>query len=367
MMNQNLVKDSVKALKPYIPGKPIEEVKREYGIQDVIKMASNENPLGPSPVAVEAMRKELEHVNLYPDGACFSLKTEMAKFLNVKESELFFGNGSDELIHYIGLTFMQPGEEILQADITFSQYEAAALYNECKVIRVPLKDLTYDLDGTLAAITPKTRLIFITNPNNPTGTFVNNAEVDRFMEKLPDNVITVFDEAYIEYVDRDDCPDTIKYVREGRNVIVLRTFSKIYGLAGLRIGYGIAPENLANYINQVRAPFNVNVVAQVGAIASLKDKTQIERSLKMNAEGKRYFYEQFDRLGLKYQPSVTNFVFLDLGVDSVTAFTKLLKRGVIVRTGDIFGLPTWIRVTIGTPEENHRFIGELENVLAEMR
>jgi len=362
-VTDELVKENIRKLKPYSPGKPIEEVEREFGITDIVKLASNENPLGPSPRAVEAMKKALDNVALYPDGSCYQLKKALAPHWGVSEEQLIIGNGSDELIHYIGITFLCPGDEVIQADPSFVRYEAAAVLNNCECIMVPLRNFTHDLDAMADRITERTRLIFVANPNNPTGTVVTQRDVERFMSRLPRRVIAVFDEAYYEYVETPDFPNMLDYVRAGANVIVLRTFSKIYGLAGLRIGYGIARPEIIQCLNQVREPFNVNSVAQVGAVASLNDPEQVRRSKNLNSQAKRYFYGEFEAMGLSYTPSEANFVWVDIGRDSRAVFTELLKKGVIVRTGDIFGYPTHIRVTTGTQAENERFIKALREIL----
>ena len=361
--SDELVQPNILKLTPYVPGKPIEEVERELGITDIIKMASNENPLGPSPKAVEAMKKALENVALYPDGSCYALRQELAKHWSVAPENLIFGNGSDEIIHYIGVTFLAPGDEVIQADPTFVRYEAAGVLNNCTVHNVPCKNLTHDLTAIEKQINERTKLIFIANPNNPTGTIVLQKDVDRLMEGVPERCIVVFDEAYYEYVEHPDFPRTIPLVKEGWNVIVLRTFSKIYALAGLRIGYGIARPLIIKYLEQVREPFNVNSIAQAGAIASLRDPEQVPRARKANSEGRRYLCAEFDRLGLPYPPSEANFILVDVKRDCLPVFNELLKRGVITRTGDIFGLPTCLRVTIGTMEQNWRFIAALEGIL----
>lgn len=364
MALSDLVGDNVKKLKPYSPGKPIEEVEREYGITDIIKMASNENPLGPSPKAVEAMESTLDGVALYPDGSSYDLIKSLAVHWGVNEDQLIVGNGSDELIHYIGLAFLSPGDEVIQADTTFVRYKSAAVLGGCKLISVPLKDFTYDLEAIAAQITGKTKMIFIANPNNPTGTAVTQKDVDKLMSVAPDHVIVVFDEAYNEYVESDDFPDTLQYVRSGANVIILHTFSKIYALAGLRVGYGIAKPEIIKYIHQVREPFNVNSIGQIGAIASLADPEQVTRSAKANSDGKRFLYKEFDAIGLPYAPTEANFIWVDIKTDCRPVFIELMKRGVIVRSGDIFDCPTFIRVTIGTAEQNRRFIETLREALA---
>lgn len=364
MAMRDLVNENICRLKPYVPGKPIEEVKREFGITDIVKLASNENPLGASPKAIAAMREALEQVALYPDGKCFSMTKALAKHWGVQENELITGNGSDELIHNIGITFLSHGDELIQGDPSFSQYETSATTNNCCTTFVPLKDFKHDLDAMADRITDKTRVIYVANPNNPTGTMVTKAEADRFMARLPERVIAIFDEAYYEYVDDPDYPNMYEYVKAGANIILLRTFSKIYGLAGLRVGYGIARQEIIDCINQVRQPFCVNSIAQIGAVASLEDADQVARSRRVNSDGKKYLYQELDKMGLPYVPTEANFIFMDVKRDCRQVFVELLKRGVIIRTGDIFGNPTYIRVTIGTAEENARFIETLKEVLA---
>ncbi len=364
MAMRDLVNENICRLKPYVPGKPIEEVKREFGITcSIVKMASNENPLGPSPKALAAMKEALEQVALYPDGKCFTLTQELARFWGCTEDELLIGNGSDEIIHNLGVTFLSPGDEIIQGDPSFSQYETSATLCNSGCVMVPLKNFTFDLDAMADAITDKTRMIYVTNPNNPTGTMVTKQDVERFMARLPERVIVVFDEAYYEYVENPDYPNTYDYVKAGANVIILRTFSKAYGLAGLRIGYAIGKAELIECLNQVRQPFCVNSVAQAGALASLRDPDQVSRSRRVNSEGKQYLYQEFDKMRLPYAPTEANFIFLDIKTDCRPVFTEMLKRGVIIRTGDIFGYPNFIRVTIGTAEENARFIETLKEVL----
>jgi len=349
-------------LVPYSPGKPVEEVKRELGLDRITKLASNENVLGPSPAAVAAVREAAESVYLYPDGSWYSLTAALADKLAVPPEWILCGNGSDEIIHFLGLTFLNPGDEIIQGDPSFVRYEAAALLNQAGCRKVPLKDFTHDLTAMRAAVTDRTKLVFIASPNNPTGTINTKAEVDAFLADLPAHVITVFDEAYREYVDSPDYPDTVDYVRENRSVMVLRTFSKAYALAGLRVGYGIAPPDLVGYVNQVREPFNVSSIAQAAAVASLRDDSQLARTREMNAAGKKYLYAEFEALGLAYVPTQANFVFVDVGRDAQEVFQALLRRGVIARAG--LGLPTHLRVTIGRREDNERFIAALKEVLA---
>lgn len=359
-----MIRPNITRLKPYRPGKPIDEVKRELGLTDVVKMASNENVLGPSPKAIEAMQKAAEEVWLYPDAECFYLKEALAKKFGYKPENFALGTGSDEILHLIALAYFNAGDEIVFAEPSFVVYESQIHLMDCVCRPVPLKNLTHDLAAMRAAVNEKTKAVFICNPNNPTGTYSTQAEVEAFMDGLPDHVLVVFDEAYYEYVEAADYPRSLRYVEEGRNVVVLRTFSKIYALAGARVGYGIAKEDIIAHLNRVREPFNVNSIAQAGAIASLDDDEQVERTRRMNGEGKRYLYAEFEKMGLPYAPTESNFIFVDTQRDSLEVFQALLHLGVIVRTGgDVFGMPTFIRVTIGTREMNERFVAALRKVL----
>ncbi len=362
-----LVRPCLDRLEAYRPGKPIEEVRRELGLSEVYKLASNENPLGPSREAIETMQRVLADAWLYPEDTCFDLVRELSAHLGVPAERLIIGRGSDELIHLIGMAFVNPGEELIMADPPFPMYPITATQMDGWAVRVPLQDYTHDLPAMAAAITPKTKVIFIANPHNPTGTIVRKPELEAFLSRVPDHALVVMDEAYCEFVDDPGYPTSLDYVAEGRNVVVLRTFSKIYALAGLRVGYGVFPDHLAPAVKRVRPPFNVSTVAQAAAVASLRDAGQVARSKAYNIEARRYLCGEFDRLGLAYAPSQANFILVDLGVDCVEAFQRLLRRGYIVRTGDVFDLPTHVRVSFGTPEQNAGFIAALEQVLAELR
>lgn len=362
--SSGLCRKCILRLTPYIPGKPIEEVKRELGIDDVIKLASNENPLGPSPLALEAINDALQNISQYPEGSCHELRQALAKHLDVQPDMLIFGSGADEVIHYIGVALLEEGDEIVQAHPSFVQYCTAATLMDCPAHMVPLKEWTHDLDAMLAAVNDRTKLFFISNPNNPTGTIVWADEVERVLDNLHERCILVLDEAYYEYVDDPAYTRSIEWVKQGRNVIVLRTFSKAYGLAGLRIGYGVAPSHLIELLERVRLPFNVNTLAQVAALASLKDPEQVRRTRELNQRAKQYIYKQLNEMGLPYTPTQANFIWIDVQRDCKQVFQDLLRMGVIVRTGDIFGAPTHIRVTTGTDEQNERFISALREVLA---
>ncbi|GAB6138429.1 histidinol-phosphate transaminase [Halanaerobaculum tunisiense] len=364
MVDQSLVRQAIMNIKPYVPGKPIEEVKRELGLEEVIKLASNENPLGASPQAIDQMQQALEEVHIYPDSNLHSLRQKLSSQLGVAGENLIFGNGSDELLTYLGQSFIKPDDEIVMAETTFGEYEFTTNLMGAEVVTVPLTDYTHDLEAMLAAITEKTKIVFICNPNNPTGTIVPHQEVVDFLEQVPEDVLVVFDEAYQEYVTSEQYPTTINYLADYDNLLILRTFSKIYGLSGLRIGYGIASQEVISYLERVRQPFNVNAIAQIGASEALEDQRHVARSRAYNQQGKEYLYHQFEELGLDYVPTETNFILVDVAKDNDRVFEELLQRGVIVRSLSSYGYQTKIRVTIGLPEENKALIEALKEVLS---
>ncbi len=355
-------------IKPYVPGKPVEEVERELGLKNVIKMASNENPLGPSARAVEAMRASLDKMHIYPDGNCFYLKQALAERLGVTPDQLIFGNGSDELLSLLTLAYINPGDEAVVVAPSFSEYDFALRLMGGIPRSVPLVgvNFNYDFDAVLAAVNEKTRIVFICSPNNPTGTIIGRKELDNFVARLPEKVLLVLDQAYIEYVNDPDHPSGLDYIARGLPVIALRTFSKIYGLAGLRIGYGIAPADLICELNRGREPFNVNAMAQAAALAALDDNEHVTRSRNLANDGRIQLTAGLAEIGLKPVYDEANFCFVDIKVDSKSAFQALLQKGVIVRTGDIFGHPTYIRVTYGTAEQNKRFLTALKEVISKL-
>jgi histidinol-phosphate aminotransferase len=353
------VSENIKGISPYVPGKPIEEVERELGITGTIKLASNENPLGPSPRAVAAIKKVLEGLNRYPDGSGFYLSQALAKKYGVDISQIILGNGSNELIELVVRTFLQPGDEIVSADPSFVVYKMITQAAGGTNVIVPCKDMRHDLDAMAERITEKTKVVFIANPNNPTGTMNTRAEMDRFMARVPDHVIVAVDEAYFEYVTHAEYPDSLDYLKDGRNILALRTFSKIYGLAGLRIGYGITTAEIAEMMNKVRQPFNTNSLAQTGALAALGDRKHVEKSIALNNEGKQFLYQSFQQLGVSYIPTEANFILFETTRDAMDVFNALMKQGVIIRPMG----PTRLRVTIGMPEENKRFVAELEKIV----
>jgi len=351
-----LVRKGVLDLSPYIPGKPIEEVKRELGLKEVIKLASNETSIGPSPLAIEAIKKEVENINLYPEATSRLLREKLSHKLKIDKEMIIFGNGADDVIDLVGMAFINEGDEVITCETTFPAYRTAVKIMGGKLISVKLKDFRFDLGEIVKRINEKTKMIFLCNPNNPTGTILTKEEINRFMEKIPQDIIVVFDEAYHDYVENKNYTSGLSYILEGKNVIVIRTFSKIAGIAGVRVGYGIAKPELIGYLRRVVNPFTTNRLAQVAAFASLDDEEHRKKVLRANHEGKKYLYKELDKLGLFYVPTETNFIFIDVKKDSETIFEKLLKKGVIVRPGKPYGCPNFIRVTIGTSYENKKFI-----------
>ncbi|MEI6178475.1 MAG: histidinol-phosphate transaminase [Verrucomicrobiota bacterium] len=346
----------------YEPGKPIDETARELGLspEQIVKVASNENPLGPSPLAKIAMREALEEANIYPDGGGFRLRTAIAESVGMDRENVIIGNGSNEIIELLCHTFLNRSTELIAAEHAFVVYKLMATLFGAKYIEVADPGFVHDLDAMADAITEDTRLVFIANPNNPTGTMVDQETIDRFIKRLPEHVIAVFDEAYIEFP--AEAPDTLRYVREGRNVCVLRTFSKIHGLAGLRVGYGLAPAHLADILQKARQPFNVNAIAQAGAIAALADKEHAENTRQLNLEGMAFYEAAFKVRGLEYVPSHANFVLVKTG-DGDRVFAEMLKQGVIVRAMRGYKLPDWIRISIGTKAQNERCLEVLDSVI----
>ena len=347
----------------YEPGKPVEDLARELGVPpgDIIKLASNENPLGPSPKALAAMRDALPRAHFYPDGGGYYLREAIAAKFGLRRENVILGNGSNEIIEFLGHAFLQPGDEIVTSEHAFAVYQLMAQLFGARTIAVPERPgFIQDLAAMADAITPRTRQVFITSPNNPTGTIVTEAEIDAFMARVPDHVVVAFDEAYYEFLDHP--PDTLKYVRAGRNVVVLRTFSKIQGMANLRIGYGMAGAEMIDILQKTRQPFNANGIAQAGALAGMDDHEHQARTKAVTDEGRAFLQETFAGLGLEYVPSYANFVLVNVG-DGRKCFEKLLLQGIIVRAMNSYKLPAWIRVSVGTMEENRRFAAALRGIL----
>ncbi|OGV58675.1 MAG: histidinol-phosphate transaminase [Lentisphaerae bacterium RIFOXYA12_FULL_48_11] len=355
----------VKTLGTYEPGRPIDEVARDLGFKDasvISKLASNENSLGPSPMALKAMLNAASEMHRYPDGNAYYLKNAIAAKLGVNPGQILPANGSNELLELMGHVFLGPDSGIVMADRAFVVYKLIAATFRASVISVPMRAYTHDLSAMLAAIKPETKIIFIANPNNPTSTMVDEKALDLFMKHVPENIIVCIDEAYIELLPPSKQPDTLKYVKQGRSVVLMRTFSKTYGLAGLRIGYAIAPDHCIGLLNKVRQPFNVNSMALAAAEAALKDDRYVDRTRRMVAEGIVYFEAEFNRLNLSYVPAVVNFILVEVG-NGRDVYQKLMREGIIVRPMDGYGLPGHIRITIGTKQENKKCIRAIEKVL----
>ncbi|MED2972760.1 histidinol-phosphate transaminase [Fictibacillus sp. B-59209] len=350
-------------LKPYQPGKPIEEVKREYGLDKIVKLASNENPYGSSHSVKDAIVSEAAHLGLYPDGYSAELREELSEFLGVKKGNLIFGNGSDEVVQILSRSFLHEGTNTVMAANTFPQYKHNAVIEGAEVREVPLLNGEHDLNEMLKAIDGQTKIVWLCSPNNPTGHYIDQKSFETFMAEVPPHVLVVSDEAYYEYVEAEDFPETITYLDRYPNLVILRTFSKAYGLAALRIGYGIGDEKLITAIEPAREPFNTSRIAQAAARAAIKDQDFISTCSERNREGLQQFYEFCQKRGLDYYPSQANFILIDFKEDSNLLFQHLLERGYIVRSGSALGFPTSLRITIGDKQQNGEIIEHLENYL----
>ena len=359
----DLASPYLRGLIPYSPGKPIEEVERDLGIRGSVKLASNENPLGPSPMALQALRDALPEIHRYPDGSGHRLRHALAGHWQVSPDQIILGNGSNELLELVGRCFLLPGDEAVYAEQAFIVYDIVTQVTGAKKVMVPLKDVTHDLEGMRAAVSPRTKLVFVGNPNNPTGTAVPARALEAFLESVPSEVLLVLDEAYYEFLPPDLTPDALRFVREGRLVLILRTFSKIYGLAGLRIGYGIGPPALIALLNRAREPFNTSSLAQAAATAALGDVAHVARTRAVTEEGRKCLTEGCRALGLTVVPSVANFLLVDVGRPGLATADALLRHGVIVRPMVGYGFPTHLRISIGTPRENERCLAALKAVL----
>jgi histidinol-phosphate aminotransferase len=353
----------VKDLIPYVPGKPVEELERELGITGAIKIASNENPVGPSPLALEAACKALGNIHRYPDGDAFYLKHKLAGVLEINPERLIFGNGSNDVLDIAARTFLSPGDEAVMGEFAFIVYPIVTQAVGAKAVISPMPGYKHDLRDMFSRITPRTKAVFIANPNNPTGTMVKREEMEWFLDNVGEGILVVIDEAYFEYVEDPEYPDSLKYQHDGKSILTVRTFSKIYGLAGLRLGYGVADEEIVSAMQRARHPFNTSSIAQEAAIAALDDHEHVKRSRDVNSEGLGYLNDELDRLGISYTPTYTNFILIDLKEDPMPLYNALLREGVIVRPVGGYGLKTHLRVTIGLPEENERFVRAVKKVI----
>ena len=361
-----LAMPGVQRLSPYVPGKPVEELAREFGLRpsDIVKLASNENPLGPSPLAVRAIQQALSELTRYPDGNGFTLKQALADRFEVSPSMITLGNGSNDILELITRAFVGPQHEVVFSEHAFAVYPIVTQAVGARAVVVPAKNWGHDLEAMAAAITPATRLVFIANPNNPTGTWVSRGDLEAFLEKVPDEVIVVLDEAYTEYVEASDMPSGLDYLAGHPNLLVSRTFSKAYGLAALRVGYALSQPAIADALNRVRQPFNVNSLALAAAVAVLGDVNYLAESRAANRHGMLQLETGFRELGLEWIPSRGNFIAVDLGREAAPVFQALLREGVIVRPVANYGMPHHLRVTIGLQRENQRFLDALTKVLA---
>jgi len=359
---EKIARPEIRELPVYSPGLDIDDVKRRYGVSEVIKLASNENPLGPSPLAVAAMRDVLEDVSLYPDGACMELRRKLAAKLGIAPERFIFGNGTDEIIDFVFFAFFNAGDVALMGDPTFSSYYLSGATVGADLEYEPLCEHRHEIDGMLERVGDKTRGLFVGTPHNPTGTICTKVDLEKTLEALPPDVLLIWDEAYFEYVDDPDYPDSIPYLERYPNLVILRTFSKCYGLAGLRVGYGMADPQVVTYLEKVRPPFNVNRLAQVAAVAALDDTAHVERSRRVNSEGKAFLVKELAALGLEPVPTQANFILFkyDNVVDALSE--RLLERGIIVRDGGALGYPGYIRLTIGTPEQNSKVVAAIRDI-----
>ncbi len=365
-----LAASGVQGLRPYAPGKPLSELEREYGIRDAVKLASNENPLGPSQAVVEALRDEFDNLARYPDGNGFALKTELAEKLTLDINGITLGNGSNDVLELVARAFLTPQSSAVFSAHAFAVYPIVTQAIGARSQVVPAHDgsrgprFGHDLEAMLKAITDDTRVVFVANPNNPTGTWADRNVLRDFVERVPETVVLVIDEAYFEYVEEADYPDAIQWVSAFPNLLVTRTFSKAYGLASLRVGYGVSQSALADVLNRVRQPFNVNSFSQTAAVAALRDDAHLVESVRVNREGMQQLVKGFEALGLEYIPSVGNFVSVDVGRDPAQVYEALLHKGVIVRPVDNYGMPHFLRISVGLTAENQRFLDAIEQVLA---
>jgi histidinol-phosphate aminotransferase len=349
-------------IKPYVPGKPIDEVRRELGLKSVIKLASNENPYPPSPKTLAAISRAAREVNRYPDSGCFLLRRTLARKLNIDDDQLIFGNGSDEIIVLAVKAFATKGDDVIIAKPSFLIYEIASTLSGARLHQIPLKDFHYDLEAMKARVTARTKIIFIGNPDNPAGTYITARQAEDFLRSVPKSTLVFFDEAYFEYVQAKDYPDTLSLMKKYPNVMTTRTFSKMYALAGLRVGYGVANREIIDILNRIREPFNVNSIAQAAAVAVLSDETYYRNIAKNVNEQRQYLYRSLESMGIPYEVSFTNFILIRVG-ESRQVAGSLLKKGVIIRDMSAWGLKGYIRVSIGSASENKRFIKTLGEIL----
>ncbi len=357
------IPEYIQSIEPYKPGKPIDELAREYGIQHAIKLASNENPLGPSPKAVEAITLALSNLHRYPDGRGYDLTVKLSGLLGFSPDHFVLGNGSDDLIAMLTRALLQPGDEAIIPAPSFLMYDIDVRSAGAIPVHVPLRSLAICATDLLEKVTSRTRMVFICNPNNPTGTVMSRNDFKRFLKAIPPGIVVVVDEAYMEFVRDPECVNSMEFIQGDRPVVALRTFSKAYGLAGLRIGYGVMAPELAGILHRIRQPFNASLLAQAGAAAALGDVSFLKKTVQTVHEGLDYLYAELDRIGIRYFPTQSNFLLIDAGQNADRVFENMLKKGVIVRSMSSYGYPEYIRINTGLPEENRRLVQALEQVL----
>ena len=359
-----LYKKELKNLKAYVPGKPIEAVKEEYGLDRIIKLASNENPIGPSPKAIKAIKDEADKVNIYPDTNATKLKNILSEKFGVKKNQIILGNGGEEIIKLLGMTIFNEGDEAIMAEPSFLLYEIAAAHMGAKPIKIPLKDnFEYDIDAFIDNINENTKLIYICNPNNPTGNIISKDKIDYLVKNIPDDVFLLLDEAYYEFaIENDEYPNGLEILKNRKNTIVLRTLSKVAGIAGVRIGYAFANEELVKEISKASGVFNVNRIAQAAACAALKDEKHIEKTVKLNYKSLNMITDYLDSKNKTYAKPNANFIFADIGLDSKMVFEKLQEKGIIIRPGYLWDKDTCIRISSGTVEQTQAFIDALDEI-----
>lgn len=358
----------IKAMNRYQAGKSIDEVKKEYGLQQIVKLASNENPFGPAPEVIETIQQEAKDVFLYPDSESRDLKSALAKKYDIKAEQIFLGNGSDEILDLLMTLVLDSEAEVIQGDPSFIKYELAVKSRGGKSIKVPLDDnYCHDLEAMTAKINQKTKIMIICNPNNPTGTVISKAEIENLLQEISDDILLIVDQAYQEYITAPDPFDGVELLAKYPNLMLMRTFSKAYGLAGMRVGYALGNPELFDYLNRIRGPFNVNRLAQKAALKALHAKAHLEKCRQKNKEEKEFLYQEFEKLGLDYLKTESNFLMVDTGLAAEKVFKKLQQEGVIIRPGNQFGMESWIRLTIGTHQQNQIFIQKFKKLLAAER
>ncbi len=363
-MSKDLFRKELSILKPYVPGKPIEEVKKEYGIEEIEKLASNENPLGPSPKAIEAIKKEAEKVNIYPDASAMELRKELAKRYNLTYENIVVGNGGEQILKMIGETFINAGDEAIMADTTFGLYATSVMHMGGIPIKVPLKNYKHDFEAFIEKINDKTKVIFVCNPNNPLGNIMTENEMEYLFDNVPDDIVVVLDEAYYDYAKKNpDYPESLNILKRRPNTVILRTFSKVAGIAGVRVGLALTSKEIAIEMGKVKGVFNVNKLAQAAALGALKDDEHINNTVELNYKSIALMEEYFEKNNLEYIKSNSNFVFVNIGRDSRTVFEELMKKGIIIRPGFLWKWDNWLRVSTGTIEQTNKFISALDNIL----